>query len=213
MPKKSSSQWLLAGAVILVVLLLDQSLKYWVKTSMLLREDIVIFPNWFILHFTENNGMAFGIELGGDIGKYLLTFFRIAAVGGILYFLNLQIKAGISRFSVICISLIMAGAMGNIIDSVFYGALFTSSGDLYGYPSVEQVHAVVDPANAYSTYFKGKVVDMLYFPLVETTWPEWVPILGGDSFTFFRPVFNIADAAISVGVFLILLFQRGILRK
>ena len=148
-------------------------------------QEFKIFGNWFIIHFTENNGMAFGMEFGGEFGKLFLTIFRIGAVAGIGYALNYLIKHKYHRGLIMNVALIFAGATGNIIDSVFYGKL-------YGYESL----------------FHGRVVDMLHLPLFSGTYPSWFPFWGGDPFLFFAPVFNIADAAISIGVILILIFQK-----
>jgi signal peptidase II len=169
---------------------------------MSLGQNIPVMGNWFILHFTENNGMAFGIEISGIWGKLFLTFFRMIAVGGIIYYLVYQIKRTPKPITIILISLILAGAMGNIFDSVFYGKWFTES----------KSYVVAEWANGsgYSTYFRGKVVDMLYFPLIHTQYPSWFPYIGGKTMIFFRPVFNLADAAISTGVFSILLFKRDL---
>lgn len=190
-PKHSQGKaWILSGLVIFLVLLADQWLKIWVKTTMTFNSEFPVFGNWFFIHFTENNGMAFGIELGGEYGKLLLTSFRILAVGFGVWVLRQQIQKKAHTAFIVCIALILAGAIGNIIDSVFYGKLFT------------------DINNYSGGWFHGRVVDMLYFPLVEGYYPEWVPFKGGDYFIFFSPVFNIADAAISCGVFAILLFQK-----
>lgn len=169
---------------------------------MSLKEQIPVMGNWFYLHFIENPGMAFGWKFWGDTGKILLTSFRIVAAFGISIYILRLIKRGIPRTSVIFFSLILAGAVGNIIDSIFYGQWFTESypGDL----------AVFANGNGYAPYFRGSVVDMLYFPLFEFTWPQWVPYLKGSTFEFFRPVFNIADAAITIGVLGMLLFQRSV---
>ena len=169
------------GAVLIIMLLLilDQALKIWIKTHMQLHESIEITP-WFYLYFTENPGMAFGIEV---IGKLFLSVFRIVAVGFIA-----------------CISLIFAGAIGNIIDSVFYGVVFDHS---FG-----QVATFMPEGGGYAGWLHGKVVDMFYFPLIQTVLPDWVPVWGGEEFVFFRPIFNLADSAICVGVFLLLLFYR-----
>lgn len=148
-------------------------------------QDIVIFKDWFILHFIENNGIAFGMEWGGRTGKLFLTLFRIAAVSVIGYFIIRLIKKESAMGLVLSVALIFAGALGNIIDSVFYGPIF-----------------------GYENFFYGKVVDMLYFPVYHDFLPEWIPFVGGDYFIFFRPVFNIADTAITTGVFAILLFYR-----
>lgn len=192
---------MLATLVVVLILLVDQILKFWIKTHMTLGEEIPVMGDWFVLHFTENDGMAFGLKLGGVTGKFVLTFFRILAVVAITYYLISQIIKGISTVLVVLIACILAGAIGNILDSVFYGRFFTESTFL--------TEAVWAPeTGGYSGWFRGKVVDMLYFPIIETHYPEWVPKFGGRTFIFFRPVFNIADAAISIGVFSILLFQR-----
>jgi len=176
--------------VIFLVLLADQVLKTWVKTHMYLGQEFNIIGKWFIIHFTENNGMAFGMEFGGEFGKLALSLFRIAAVAGIGYGLHYLIKHKYHRGLILNVALIFSGALGNIIDSVFYGKI-------YGYES----------------WFHGRVVDMLYFPIAEGHFPSWIPIWGGDEFVFFRPVFNLADAAISVGVILILIFQKNYFKE
>ena len=164
----------------------------------MLGQEIVFF-DWFILHFTENKGMAFGFEFGGDIGKYILSVFRIIAIIGIAYYWNTLIKQNVSKGIVYSISLILAGAIGNMIDSAFYGLIFDHS---YG-----RVASLFE--NGYAGLLQGKVVDMFYFPIVNTHFPEWLPLIGGNHFIFFRPVFNIADAAISIGVINLLLFHRS----
>lgn len=169
---------------------------------MRLGENIPVLGEWFILHFTENNGMAFGLELAGSWGKLFLTFFRLLAVGGLVYYLFHQIRAKSNTSTIVLISLILAGALGNIVDSVFYGRWFTES----------RIFEVAQWANGdgYAPLFRGKVVDMLYFPIIEGHYPSWVPWLGGKDLIFFRPVFNLADAAISSGVFAILIFKRDL---
>lgn len=191
------------GAVLIVMLLLlfDQILKIWVKTHMELHESIEITP-WFYICFTENPGMAFGIEV---IGKLFLSLFRIVAVVFIGYYLWTLVRKNYSFGFITCISMILAGAMGNIIDSVFYGVIFDHS---YG-----QVATLFPPDGGYGTWLHGKVVDMFYFPLIETTLPDWLPIWGGQEFVFFRPIFNFADSSICVGVFLLLLFYRDTFSK
>lgn len=176
--------------VIFLVLLADQLIKTWVKTHMYLGQEFHIIGKWCIIHFTENNGMAFGMEFGGEFGKLALSLFRIAAVGGIGYGLHYLIKHKYHRGLILNVALIFSGALGNIIDSVFYGKI-------YGYES----------------WFHGRVVDMFYFPIAEGHFPAWVPIWGGEEFVFFRPVFNLADAAISVGVILILIFQKNYFKE
>lgn len=171
--------------IIFFVLLADQVLKTWIKTNMYLGQEFKIIGDWFIIHFTENNGMAFGLEFGGEFGKLALSLFRIAAVAGIGYGLHYLIQKKYHRGLILNVALIFSGALGNIIDSVFYG-------EIYGYAG----------------WFHGRVVDMFYFPIIQGNFPAWVPIWGGEDFIFFRPVFNIADAAISVGVIIILIFQK-----
>lgn len=197
---KISKGW---GAVLIVILLLllDQVLKIWIKTHFQLHESIEITP-WFYLYFTENPGMAFGIEV---IGKLFLTLFRIVAVGFIGYYLYKLVKANYKFGFIACVSLVLAGAMGNIIDSIFYGVIFNHS---YG-----QVATFMPAEGGYASWLHGKVVDMFYFPLIETTFPDWLPIWGGQEFIFFRPIFNLADSAICVGVFSLLLFYRHTLSK
>ena len=166
---------------------------------MFLGQEYPIF-DWFIIHFTENNGMAFGIEFGGYTGKTLLTIFRIIVVAiGIKYVTTLA-KKNISDGALVALGLIIGGAIGNIIDSSFYGLIFNDS--------YNNIASLFPDSGGYSSLLHGKVVDMLYFPLLNSHYPEWLPILGGDHFIFFRPVFNIADAGISVGIFMILLFYR-----
>ena len=191
------------GAVLIIMLLLlfDQLLKIWVKTHMELHESIEITP-WFYICFTENPGMALGIEV---IGKLFLSLFRIVAVVFIGYYLWKLVKRDYAFGFIACISMILAGAMGNIIDSIFYGVIFDHS---YG-----QVATLFPPDGGYGTWLHGKVVDMFYFPLIETTLPEWLPIWGGQEFVFFRPIFNLADSSICVGVFLLLLFYRDTFSK
>lgn len=193
---------LAASALVILILLADQILKYWVKTNMTLAQEIHVAGNWFILHFTENDGMAFGLKFGGATGKLILTSFRILAVIGIGYYLMLQVRKGISMTLTLLMACILAGAMGNIIDSVFYGHYFTESTFL-------TKAIVAAPGEGYSSWFRGKVVDMFYFPIIESHYPIWIPKLGGREFIFFRPVFNLADAAISIGVFSILIFYRN----
>ena len=184
-----------------VLVLSDQIIKIWIKTNFILGEELKIF-DWFILHFTENNGMAFGMEFGGHTGKTLLTLFRIIVVGiGIKYVIDIA-KTKLPDGVLISLGLIIGGALGNIIDSSFYGIIFNAS-----YNNVAQVFPEL---GGYSSLLHGKVVDMLYFPSLNGHYPEWLPIWGGDHFIFFRPVFNIADAGISVGIFMILLFYRKV---
>jgi signal peptidase II len=190
--------------LILLILVADQTLKLWVKTHMLIGEDIHLFGNWGMLHFIENNGMAFGMEMGGKPGKLILSVFRIIAIFGIAWFLNSIIRKKAYIGLILAVSAILAGALGNIIDSAFYGMIFSES---YHQPA-----AMFPPGGGYSSFLHGRVVDMLYFPVINTQWPEWSPFRPGESFIFFRPVFNIADSAITCGVFAILIFQKKMFR-
>lgn len=166
---------------------------------MFLGQEYEIF-RWFIIHFTENNGMAFGLEFGGKVGKTILTLFRIVVVAiGVKYVSGLKTKS-LSRGALIAIGLILGGAIGNIIDSAFYGLLFDDS--------YNNVSGFLSGSGGYAPLLHGKVVDMFYFPLINSHFPEWLPFLGGEHFIFFRPVFNVADAGISIGIFMILLFYK-----
>lgn len=186
--------------IIFSILIIDQVVKIWVKTHMYMGESIPVLGHWFYIHFTENEGMAFGMQLGGDYGKLLLSLFRIVAVIVIgVWIYRISVRGG-STLLLVCLSLIMAGALGNIIDSAFYGIIFNES-------TFMQVAALNPPEGGYGTFLHGKVVDMLYFPIIEGYYPEWFPWFGGDTFIFFRPVFNIADSSITVGVFMLILFQ------
>lgn len=186
---------------VILVLLADQVLKFWIKLNMSLGQEYRIIGDWFIIHFTENNGMAFGMEFGGEAGKLILTLFRITAVCAIGYGVVHLVKHKYHRGLILNVALIFAGALGNIIDSTFYGLLFSES-------SYFQPAKLLPPEGGYSSLFHGKVVDMFYFPLIQGNFPQWFPIWSGEDFIFFRPVFNIADAAISVGVIAILVFQK-----
>ena len=190
---------MLRKAILLIVLVLfiDQCLKIWIKTNMMLGQEYQIF-DWFIIHFTENKGMAFGMEFGGKIGKYFLSIFRIVAIGFIGVYLKKLAAQNIKKGIIYSIALILAGAIGNMIDSAFYGLIFSES---YG-----QIATVFQ--GGYAGFLQGKVVDMFYFPLINSHFPDWLPLIGGNHFIFFRPVFNVADASISVGAIAILLFYR-----
>jgi len=185
---------------IVVLLILDQVFKIWIKTHMMLGEEFPVFGDWFMIHFIENNGMAFGMELEGKWGKIILSLFRIVAICGIGWYLNDICKKKAPKGLIFSIGLIFAGAMGNIIDSAFYGMVFNDS--------YYQVASFLPEAGGYSSFLHGKVVDMLYFPLVDGNFPSWFPVWGGEHFVFFRPVFNVADSYISIGVTFILLFHK-----
>jgi signal peptidase II len=191
-------------AVILLVIIFDQALKIWIKTNMNYGEEFGILGlSWARIHFVENEGMAFGFSFGGDIGKIFLSVFRIVAVSFIGYFIYRLFKAGHPLSLLISLGLIFAGAMGNIIDSAFYGLIFSESP--YFGPKAE----IFPEGGGYAPFLMGKVVDMLYFPLIDTHWPDWFPVIGGTRFQFFKPVFNIADSAITTGVISIILFHRN----
>lgn len=191
-----SKSWLSLG-IILTILIVDQVLKIWIKSNMYLGEGTKI-SDWFYIYFTENNGMAFGIEL---FDKLFLTLLRLIASGFLIWYLFRTCKKNETRTGYcVSIALIIAGAIGNVLDCMFYGLIFDNS---YG-----QVATLFPEAGGYAPFFYGKVVDMFYFPLIDTYLPEWVPFMGGDHFIFFRPVFNIADSAITSGILLLLLFYR-----
>lgn len=185
---------------IVLILIIDQILKIWVKTHMEIGQEIHLFGNRGMLHFIENNGMAFGMEMGGKPGKLILSIFRVIAIFGIGWFLNSLIVKKTNLGLVLAVSAIMAGAIGNIIDSAFYGMIFNES--------YNQVATLFPAEGGYSSFLHGRVVDMFYFPVINTYWPDWSPINAGNSFIFFRPVFNIADSAITCGVISIILFQK-----
>lgn len=198
--------------ITLIILILDQWLKIWIKLHFTLGEELPVIGNWFKLYFTENNGMAFGLEFAGEWGKLFLSLFRIVAVLGIVVYIFLLSRKGNHKGLQFSASLILAGALGNILDSAFYGMIFTHS----------TYHTVATFASAdlpgYASFLHGKVVDMLYFPLIDIAHsqaPSWMPgfLFGPDNhFIFFRPIFNIADASITVGVAWLLLFERKNLR-
>jgi signal peptidase II len=191
--------------LILLILTVDQILKIWVKTHMEIGQEIHLFGNWGILHFIENNGMAFGMEMGGKTGKFILSLFRVVAISGIGWFLHSLINKNASIGLILAVSAIMAGAIGNMIDSAFYGMIFSES--------YNQASVLFPPEGGYSSFLQGRVVDMFYFPIINTHWPSWSPFRPGESFVFFRPVFNIADSAITCGVISIILFQKKMFRN
>ncbi|AXG68666.1 lipoprotein signal peptidase [Kordia sp. SMS9] len=188
-----------AIGIIVLVLLIDQISKIYIKTNFAIGDKIIVF-DWFEILFVENRGMAWGVELPGSYGKLFLTLFRLFAITAIGYWLYDSVKKHSSRILIIAVSLIFAGALGNIIDSVFYGVIFNGSEG--------QIASFLPEEGGYAPVFYGRVVDMLHFPLIDTTWPEWMPWLGGDRLTFFDPVFNIADSAITVGVALLIIFNK-----
>jgi signal peptidase II len=186
--------------IVVLVLLVDQVLKVWIKTHMTMGEEFSVIGSWFRIHFVENNGMAFGFEFGGDYGKIFLSLFRVVAVFGIGWYILKLIKKGLPMGFIACVSLIFAGAIGNIIDSAFYGLIFNDSSG--------QVSTLFPEGGGYASFLHGRVVDMFYFPLFSGVFPHWVPFVGGTDFEFFRPVFNVADSSISIGIFSIILFYR-----
>lgn len=183
-----------------LILLIDQVIKIYIKTHFYLQEEVHVAGNWFILHFTENNGMAYGMEFGGQFGKLFLSTFRILAVATLFWYLLNIIKKKEDKLFISCIALIFAGALGNIIDSAFYGVLFSNSN--------YEVAQFLPAEGGYASLLHGKVVDMFYFPIIEGHFPEWFPIWGTEKFVFFQPVFNFADASISVGVAIIILYNK-----
>jgi len=193
------------AGVIATVLIIDQALKFYIKMNYPIGGGFkMLGMDWARIHFVENEGMAFGLSFGGMTGKYILSIFRIFMVGFLLYILKGIIEQNASKGLQFSFALIIAGAIGNIIDSAFYGMIFSSSNYHQG-----NIAELLPEAGGYAKFLQGKVVDMFYFPMINSTYPQWIPGGGGDKFSFFRPVFNVADSAISVGVVLILLFHRS----
>ena len=189
--------------IILLVLIIDQVSKIYIKTNWVLGQEYKV-ADWFIIHFTENNGMAYGIELGGEWGKLALSLFRIIAISGIgVYLYSISKSKDKPLGYILSVAFVFAGAVGNIFDSAFYGVFFNES--------YYQVAQFMPETGGYAGYLHGKVVDMLYFPLIDGHFPEWFPFWANDHFIFFRPVFNIADSAISVGISAVVLFYRNII--
>lgn len=205
MDKKRKNQYILVFTLIGAILIIDQFVKIMVKTHMHIGEEIPLIGNWALLHFTENEGFAFGMQIGGNLGKIMLSLFRIIASGAILWYLLRQIKKGIRTSLAVCISLIFVGALGNVIDSCIYGLIFNES-----YYNVAQLFP---PEGGYAPFLQGRVVDMFYFPIINTTWPNWMPIWGGQRFLFFNAIFNVADAAITVGAFWLIIDIYIVSRK
>ena len=194
--EKTKRVWL-ATLIVVVILLVDQTIKIWVKTHMTLHEQIEIL-SWFKIVFIENNGMAYGMEIGS---KLVLSLFRVIAISILGYYIWLQAEKKVRWGYIVCLSMVLAGAAGNIFDSAFYGLIFNTSSEHY-------TSYFVPFGTGYAPFLMGKVVDMFYFPIIHTYWPEWVPMVGGQPYVFFSPIFNFADSAITVGVVLLLTFYR-----
>jgi signal peptidase II len=189
-----------AMIIVFLVLLIDQAIKLYVKTHLMEGQEIMMAGNWFRIHFVENSGMAFSMELPTEYGKILLSTFRLIAIGFIIYLIRRLIREKYHEGLVYSGALILAGAIGNMIDSAFYGLIFTDS--------IGRVAAVFPKGGGYAGFLKGNVVDMLWFPIMHGVFPQWVPIWKGEYYEFFRPVFNIADASITIGVAIIIVFQK-----
>lgn len=203
--KLSKGQWI--SLLVVLLLVIDQVIKFVVKLNMSLGESIPVFGNWFQICFIENNGMAFGMQFGGVHGKLALTLFRVVLIGFIIYYLRKLIKrAWVPTGALVGLTLILVGAIGNVIDCIFYGVIFDASTPF-------QVAQFLPEGGGYAPLLFGKVVDMFYFPLIESTFPSWLPIWGGEDFIFFAPVFNFADSCISIGVVYLLLFQYKFFSK
>lgn len=187
--------------IVFLILLIDQAVKIYIKTHFYLGQSVTVFPDWFQLCFIENEGMAFGMTLmDSALGKVLLTLFRLAAVIFGFFWIRQLVRKGHSKGLLICAALILAGAAGNLIDSMFYGMIFTDEPMMVAH--------FVPLGKGYAPFLHGRVVDMFYFPIIDSNWPQWMPVIGGRPLRFFEPVFNLADASISIGVITLLLFQK-----
>ena len=196
----SKGGWI--SLLIILLLVIDQVIKFAVKLNMTIGESIPVFGNWFQICFIENNGMAFGMQFGGSVGKLALSLFRVVLIGAIIVYLRKLVRKNETPTGVLVgLSLVLVGALGNVIDCLFYGEIFSAS-------TYTKVAQLFPPDGGYTGLLYGKVVDMFYFPIINTTWPDWMPYCGGEEFIFFRPVFNFADACISVSVIYMLIFQR-----
>jgi signal peptidase II len=194
-----SGRWL--TLIVIALLVIDQAVKIWIKTHMTLDESITVFHDWFFIHFIENPGAAFGAQIGGAHGKLLLSLLRLVAIGLVIWYICRLIRKGAPRGLLVGGALVLAGALGNVLDSAFYGLIFSES-------TPGTVATLFPDGGGYAGFLHGKVVDMLYFPLFDGTYPSWFPWVGGEPFTFFSPIFNLADSYITIAVIYILLFQR-----
>jgi len=207
MGRKGISRGKIITIIIFAVLLLDQAFKIWIKTHFTLHQSVNVLGDWFQLCFVENEGMAFGMVLGGDFGKLFLSLFRIVLSAGIIWYIRKLLKNPETPMGVLVgLSMVLVGALGNILDSAFYGLIFSESG-------MTSVATLFPPEGSYGTFLHGKVVDMLYFPLVDTVLPDNFPILGGRRFVFFQFIFNVADSAITCGAAYLLIFQYKFFSK
>ncbi len=204
---ESKKKLLISFSVVFLVLFIDQFVKIWIKTHYYLGESYEVFgQSWFQLHFIENRGMAFGMEFAGNYGKIILSVLRIALIGVIAWYIVTLVRKNAGNFLIITISLVFAGAIGNVIDSAFYGLIFSESTPF-------DMAVLFPDAGGYGTFLHGQVVDMFYFPLFTVHLPSWIPFAGGKMFTFFDAIFNVADATITVGVFILLIFQKRLFKK
>lgn len=185
----------------MLLLVIDQISKIWIKTNMTIGESIPVLGSWFQIYFIENNGMAFGMQFGGETGKLLLTLFRLVLITFIIIYLVRITKKDAPAGVLFGVALVLVGAVGNVVDSMFYGVIFSES-------TFTQTAQLFPADGGYSSFMHGKVVDMLYFPIINTTLPQWVPFAGGRDFVFFRPIFNLADSCITIGVLYLLIFKR-----
>ena len=204
-----------SAILVFIIIVLDQILKIWIKTNMHLGENFTVFEDWFLIYFVENTGMAFGWKFGGTTGKLFLSLFRLLCIGLFIWVLRNLIKEKAAQSFILCISLILAGAIGNMIDSAFYGLIF-DTGMTYNAEAgryVEYFGVSTFSSDGYAPFLHGCVVDMFHFPIIKGFYPDWFPIMGGKRFVFFGPIFNIADAAVTTGIFAILIFHWNRLKQ